>query len=336
MDKDRVWETNAGDVQVTSITPAKFRDLALAGMLSSGPGTEMDYMPSPRELDTIVDMLSEATSAGKFFDFGHWPNEFIKKQSARASKLYLEGALGHPFTTPWIFFHTWNDPIIDEKFGHQASCSTYLVHPYPIDGKAIACDFEIVSIEPFKVKDITILGVGDRARFMSHEVLEPGRAYACNVAPVQFRFPQRFWDSYARETGLEEGPRAAMEAAAANVIEPFMVALLLLNTRGIPKETIRVSDQLNKARIKNKKPIIPPYTKVRSEEYVTTFLRSPHEKQASQGGHHASPVAHIRMGHWRNYKTGERTFINDTLVKATPEMREQFKSARAGYIVPKE
>jgi hypothetical protein len=337
MDKNRIFETNTDDIKITGITPARFRDLVLAGMLSSGPGLETDFMPSPEELDTIVDMLKEAVKAGKFFDFGYWPNEFIKKQSTRAIKLYLENALGHPFTTPWIFYHTWSDQVLSEKFGCEAdSCSVYLVNPYPVDGKAIGCDFEISSIEPFKVKDINMLGVGDRARLLSKEELEPNRAFACQVVPVQFRFPQSFWDRYAEETGLPKGPQAALESAASNVMEPIMVALLMLNTRGIPKETVRASDKLNSARIKNKKPLIPPYTKVRSEEYVTTFLRTIHEKQTSQGGHHASPVAHIRMGHWRNYKTGERTFINDTLVKATPEMRDQFKSSRIGYTVPKE
>jgi hypothetical protein len=155
-------------------------------------------------------------------------------------------------------------------------------------------------------------------------------AYVCNIAPVQLRFPIQYWNDYAIKTGLEAGVNSATHAAASNIIEPTMVALLLINTKGIPRETITASDKLNKARIKNKKHIIPPHIKIHTQEYINIAMRSPARRE-SLGGHHASPVTHIRIGHWRNYKSGERTFINDTLVKATPEMREMFKSNRAGY-----
>jgi hypothetical protein len=323
------------DVSQVRITPAKFRELALAKLLTSGPGEILAYMPTPSELENMADMLSNAITAGRFIDFGFWTNEFIRSQSGRAANLYYEDALGHPFTSPWIFFHTWSDPIVDEKFNivHE-SCSAYLVNPFPNEnGKAINCDTEIVAVEVFNIGGKTLLGVGDRGVLHTGIVRVPGSKYVCNVIPVQFRFPQHFWDSYAELIGGERGPEAALNAAAANIMEPLFIALMLLNTRGIAKETVRASDKLNKARIKNNKPIIPPYTKVKSAEYITAIMRTSREKGPSKDGHHASPVAHLRIGHWRHYKTGEKTFINDTLVNSTPEMRELFKSSRTGYIV---
>jgi hypothetical protein len=279
-------------------------------------------------------MLAEAVTAGRFIDFGHWPNEFIIKGSARASNLYYEGALGHPFSQPWVFFHTWSDPKLDAAFGREDDAvSVYLVNPFPVDGKAVACDFEITAIEVFNIYGKPMLGVGDRGLLYGRMERPPGAKYACSMIPVQFRFQQHFWDSYADVMGKEHGAQAALQAAGANVMEPAFLALQMLNTRGIPKETIRAADKLNRARIKNKKPVIPPYIKVNSDEYVTISLRSPAERKASQGGTHASPVTHIRIGHWRHYQSGERTFIADTLVNADESMREIFKSNRAGYVV---
>jgi hypothetical protein len=337
MDKETKWDVfNAkmDNIKVVNITPAQFRELVLKRYISSGVGTNPYQMPSTRELDTISDMLVEAVTAGRFIDFGDWPNEFIKKQSTRASDLYYEGALGHPFSTPWVFYHTWKDEDMIDKLelDRNNSTSIYLVNPLLHNGKAVACDFEITALEPFSVRDVPILGVGDRGILFARIERNPGAAYVCNVSPVQFRFPQEFWDDYAVKTGLKTGRQAAMLAAAANIIEPAMTAMLLINTRGIPKETIAASDKLNRARIKNGKLPIPPYTKVKPVDYVAVAMRL-QAKRDHQGGHHASPVTHIRMGHWRNYKSGERTFINDTLVKATPEMRDMFKSNRAGYML---
>jgi hypothetical protein len=326
--------TDLSNVSLAKITPAKFREMALAKMLSSGPGMDINYMPTTKELDVMVDMLATAVAAGRFIDFGFWPNEFIIKSSERASNLYYEGALGHPFSQPWVFFHTWSDPKLDAAFGRDHDAvSIYLVNPFPVDGKAVACDFEITAIEPMNVLGKPMLCVGDRGALYCKMDRPPGAKYACSIIPVQFRFPMHFWNAYADEMGKEHGAQAALQAAGANIMEPAFLALQMLNTRGIPKETMRVDDRLNRARIKNKKPPIPPYTKVSSEEYITTFMRSPTERRASQGGTHASPVAHIRMGHWRHYQSGERTFINDTLVNADESMRKIFKSNRAGYIV---
>jgi len=157
--------------------------------------------------------------------------------------------------------------------------------------------------------------------------------YACHVVPATLRFPQEFWDEYATMVGKEPGIQGSLHSAASNVLDPFCVALLLLNTRGIPTTIVKADDKLNRARIKNRKPPIPSYRQIDSLPYVTSMLRQPRIPGVDRGGHHASPVPHIRQGHWRNYKTGERTFINDTLVKATPEMREMFKAQRAYYKV---
>jgi len=118
-----------------------------------------------------------------------------------------------------------------------------------------------------------------------------------------------------------------------NVVDPVMTALAILNTKGIVNETIRASDKLNSARRKAGKSIIPPYRKVNSSGYVTALLARQERKGEGKGGTHASPITHIRMGHLRNYKSGEVSFVRDTIVNASEEARLNFKSTRSHYIV---
>ena len=333
----RYLDVDANKLDTVNVGPALFRELVIAGMVSSGPGVIVKYMPTPGEVDTIADMLLDAVTNGRVIDFGHWPNDLIKSRSGRASELYHQNALGHAFMSPWIFTHTWSDPVLDSKLAitdeQPNRSSYYLVHPLLEADKAIGCDFEITAIEPMIINDKKILCIGDRALLLVQD--KPKNAkYAIQCIPNHFRLPIEYWNDYARAIGRPEGPDGALQDAGANVIEPIMIALLILNTRGIPQETIRASDKLQKARAKNKKPPIPDYRKIDSRPYVTAIMsHATGARREHQGGHHASPIPHIRIGHWRNYKTGERTFINDTLVKASDEMRAMFKSNRAMYSV---
>jgi hypothetical protein len=337
--KDGYGAVNADRVRVGKLTPASLRDLALSKRLISGPGVIAEHLPTPDELETAASMMYEAVVAGKMFDFGHWSNEFIKKVSIRGGSLYNQKALGHPFSTPWVFYHTWDDAEVNKRWGEDhINYTAYLVNPLPKTDSTLGCDVEITAIDAFDIADnkgnyVKFLGVGDRALLMPEHELPEGAKYACQVAPVFLRFPVRFWTNFLTEIGQKADFHSSMLAAASNVLDPMCVALLLLNTRGVPIKTISVDDKLNKARVKNRKPIIPPYRKVDSAYYTTAMLRQTTGQKEAQGGTHASPVPHIRQGHWRNYTSGERTFIRDTLVNATPEMREYFKTSRSMYKV---
>ena len=88
MEKYEYAATHVENVSFINVTPAKFRDLALAGMVASGPGVIQKWMPTPSEMETVRDLLYVAVSSGKMIDFGFWPNELIKKHSGRAGELY--------------------------------------------------------------------------------------------------------------------------------------------------------------------------------------------------------------------------------------------------------
>ena len=112
-----------------------------------------------------------------------------------------------------------------------------------------------------------------------------------------------------------------------------MTGLMILNTRNMPRNKVVASEKLNGSCVKRGKPIIPPYDRIDSSPYVTAILSRQDRVAGAKGGTHASPMMHIRRGHIRNYASGERRFISDTLVNATEDMRKQFVSQRSHYVV---
>jgi hypothetical protein len=62
-------------------------------------------------------------------------------------------------------------------------------------------------------------------------------------------------------------------------------------------------------RIRGKKPL---YT-----YKVITITGKRRVSEVSKGGTHASPVAHLRRGHWRTYKSGVRGWVNAMMINGT-------------------
>jgi hypothetical protein len=164
----------------------------------------------------------------------------------------------------------------------------------------------------------------------------PASRYHCRIAPAAIRF-------IVEEEGYRDVNNGGepMGAAAGNIGDPVMTALLILNTRNVERETVEAPPKLQRARAKSNKPPIPAFDRVNTAPYVTAILtRGQRRKSEPQGGTHASPQFHIRMGHPRRYTSdrwkaagGRSIFIADTLVNASDEQREAFKSQRSHYSV---
>lgn len=355
------YQLNPTDaVSSCAVTPAFVRECALKELITSGPGMEIRWMPSRGELQAMVESAKWAVTRGQLFDFGHWPNDMIMEVAGRAGTLYSQGALGHPFTTPYIVVHTWKDEKLpfsqmvaqqhpDNPNAILHSCS-YLIHPLAKWQAAKGCQlcstqqdhehqdnglclsFEVTCLEGLVINGVKMLGVTDRVLVDGPETARAG-TYAAHVIPFLWRFPGMDDEPVFKMVATNRKDQDIAHAAAGNAIDPIMVALMLLNTRGVKQQTVQVDPKLNKARVRRGKAPIPPYRKVDSANYVTLVMdRLEHVKRAPQGGTHASPVMHMRLGHWRHFHTGEKTFIKDTLVNATEEMREQFQAQRTHYI----
>jgi hypothetical protein len=62
-------------------------------------------------------------------------------------------------------------------------------------------------------------------------------------------------------------------------------------------------------RIRGKKPL---YT-----YKVITITGKRRVSEVSKGGTHASPVAHLRRGHWRTYKSGRKSWVRAAMINGT-------------------
>ena len=302
-------------------TIAQLRDTVLAGMIVGShliaerlPPEVAAYAPSQAMVERIADACLAAVSAGRLIDFGAWTQEVICHGGNRGGPLYSKGAIGHPFSRPWMFVHTW-----------EGETSVYMVNPLEPERLA-GGDCEALELNPTLASGHRALMIGDQV------ILRPGEAegadwrkYHCVALPSVWRF-------MPGAEAINRAPPA--NAAAGNVLDPLMTALLIINTRGVERTTVAVSDKLQKARAKNGKPPIPSYERVDSRLYVTAIeARRARGRSEPKGGHHASPIGHLRMGHPRTYASGVVRFIPDTLVNMSDDAKAAFRNNRSHYEV---
>jgi hypothetical protein len=318
-------------------TVTQMRDAVLQFHVTGFNSANMPLLPESREYASTqheVQMISlqcrKAVQAGRVIDFGHLPNAVISECAKRGGKMWNMGALGFPFSDPWICYHTWDHNIIWQGEGppprvlpEVKAVAVYLVN------RSSDTTFEVCELQPMRLSEENLLVIGDRGMFMVPPPELVGVDHISQVAPSILRFVA---DDEFR--ALQNNGQSAHEAASCNIGDPIICCLMILATRGVERETVRPPEKLQRARMKSRKPPIPHYDRVLSEPYVTAILaRSHRERSEGLGGHHASPQFHIRMGHPRNYATGKSIWIADTLVNATDDQRASFKANRTHYEV---
>lgn len=178
-----------------------------------------------------------------------------------------------------------------------------------------------------------MLSIGDRGALLSANTVNPstGRAtYSARVVPAVWRY---IADLDARDRTLMNGPTGDPTiGAAGNLFDPLLTVLSILQTKGIPSNTVRADDKLQRARLKSGKKPIPPHVVVDTAPYVTALLARGKPRGDGLGGTHASPRWHLRRGTIRTYPSGKQSIIFDTLVNVDPEVREAFKSGKLDII----
>lgn len=316
------YETDLRDVGEWKATVVQVREAILKGyvvgshMLEAAlPPAVMQLAPSQDDVERIAETCDEAIRAGRMIDFGHWTNDVIKYAAHRAGPLYSRGVLGHPFSQPYMFMHTW-----------EYASSIYMVNPLEPDRLA-GGDCEAVELQPLHAGGENVLMIADRMLLTPHDG-DDWSKYHCSAIPSLWRYLPGA-DAAGMNNGLSQP-----QAAAGNVLDPLMTALLILSTRGIERETVHVSEKLQKARLKNGKSAIPPYLRVASKPYVTAIqARQARGRKTDLGGSHASPIGHLRMGHIRTYASGVQVFVRDALVNMTDEARKAWMGNRSHYVV---
>ena len=308
----RPWDPTVPQVRET-ILAKQIVGPDLTSLPMALPGAK-EFAPSQREVELMNELSFDAITQGRLIDFGMLPNELMKFGGNRGGPLWNMGGFGQPFSDPWLLYHTWE----------RGAC-LYLVNPKD-NGNLEVCEFQ-----PATIADDKILMIADRGLFIRQPEKElAANKYHCAVAPAVIRFLQR-------PPGFDDinNGGAPGNAAAGNIGDPVMCALMILNTRNVPRETVAVGERLNRARRKSGKLPIPPFDRVLTAEYVTAIMTRGARSARSEdrGGSHASPIPHLRLGHPRQYATGRSIFIRDTLVNVPPEQRAAFKSQRTHYTV---
>jgi hypothetical protein len=270
------------------------------------------FMLSDQVIEHIERICHAAIEAGRFVDFGHLPNAVLKHGGKRGGPLWQRGAIHSPFRDSWVFMHTWDDG--------DGVTSVYLVNP------SSDASLEVCELQPAVVAGRGALMIGDQVLFDRSRPPAGKAQYRAIASPNIARFDP--------EVGkLINNGGSPENAAAGNVGDPTMTAMLILATRNVERKTVQVDEKLQRSRLKHGKPPIPTYDVVNSAPYVTAIqargLRR--ERGENLGGHHRSPVPHIRMGHPREYASGRSIFIADTLVNVPPELRQGFKGQRSHY-----
>ena len=241
----------------------------------------------------LPEMYYQTVAAGRAFDLGHLPNEMIVREAKRAGVLLHGNHIDHPFSNAYVLYHTWEGGgsllLVDPSDWHAST-----------SGRLPPRTFAVAEIQP-----VTVLG---RPLLM--------------MADLGYVAPQ----SSTGYTGIiiRSALSQLVEKVASNVetlahlAAPVMAALLLLATDGVAVERIEASVKLNKARAKSRKPAIPPHWRVATADYITAI--TPRQRQRDGeggGGHHASPIPHLRRGHLRKlseYHGGGERWIRDSLV----------------------
>jgi hypothetical protein len=319
---ERVFGTEIDASQIGKWEPTvtQVRDVVLARLITGPDFAQMPllpeakmFAPTQREVELVNELSHEAVTAGRMIDFGLLPNEVIKLGGNRGGPVWQQGGLGQPFSDPWMLYHTW-----------EGGVAVYMVNPYE-NG-----DAEVAELQPVIAGGERMLILQDRGKFMreSGTAMQP-KKYYCSVAPAQIRFI----DHPKLQAEANNGGTPS-SAAAGNIGDPLMAALMILNTRNVTRETVMVGARLQVARRRSGKLPIPPYDRVDTTQYVTAILARGHRARgADKGGTHSSPIPHLRMGHPRQYATGRSIFIRDTLVNVTDEQRAAFQRTRSHYTV---
>jgi hypothetical protein len=264
-----------------------------------------------KTLTGMAEAFAIGVKSGRLFDMGYLPNSVLKSESGRAGELFLAGHIGHPFTEPYCFFHTWDadsagdaeDHALARELGIGECGSLYVVDPldwHKYAGNAFdAGSFMVCEAQAVRVFNGEMLLIGDVA-----------------------------WVAVARGPDGKAGYRAGRVirsalngsgtdgAAVGNVMDPVMSCMLLLATDGIEVRTIEAPDKLNKHRLKAGKLAIPSHYRVQTEGYVTA-LTNRRSRRAANDGHHASPVPHLRRGHIRHLHEmhgGGTIFVKDAVI----------------------
>lgn len=295
----------------TAFRAAMTEDVSI---LAANPMVDFSYhdgkMMKPMDVfQSVMNSVEDAIMEGRMIDFGRVPNSVLKAESLRARAAFEGGDLAHPFADGWVGTMSW-----------EGGFNAYYVKPSP----TVLLVFELYGVETTKGPAVMLYdGV-------AIDVRGPGDT-RCTPVPLV---------SELSRTPLPEG-KTRMQfdtERAANALDPLVTMLRFLADASIPVDPVVPPVRLNKARLKRGKAAIPAHTVVHTADYVTTLLHPHQGGHASQGGHHASPVAHFRRSHLRRIAADRVVQVRSSKVnwRSGDEMHRLFYQVKGDGHAPQE
>lgn len=250
-------------------TAARFRNALLGdGMVAINP---LLNIGKKEQVEALLMMLRHVVIEGRMIDFGHVPNAVLKAECLRARDSFEALEMPHPYID-WLAVSSWEGGM----------CGYY---------------FAVDPADPRRVLIVETYGVS---------LPDKGDAILVNdIIAIEVVGPQqtRIVPFPLIDESMETVPD--METRGANVLDPLVTFLRFLSDASIPITDQPAPARLNRQRVARGTFEIPAHSRVETRDYVSMMSHHGKPSRASQGGHHASPVAHWRRAHQRHLATGK-------------------------------
>lgn len=267
------------------VTPDQLRQIVISGPFGSVMGKDVG-------IEYDVEML-EAVMLGRMFWFGDVTYEFetLKKYFIRYLALLKAHHIDHPYEDTYAIAYNHGN-------------ATHLIGVTPDEEGSFILTVGVVVYDAVANENIiAMLG-------------------CWGVDEEDMRFDEQI--SVASTTIWDEGAKIIYDDSISDtivIIFAFIVLLAVgvLATNGVDVETDAPPVKVNKRRVANGKPEIPPMHRVNLAEYITALNNTEHRvTTGGKGGTHASPIPHLRRGHIRRL-AGRDTWVRDCLVNVRKE-----------------
>lgn len=303
-------ETPEGYVSNVVLTPEKARKLVMdpgglgievvekTRMIPENPEQSAELIASMKERPLIADseritkefgdLVRITVGEGRMFALGDMPlASVVFKEKQRMIDFVCQGHAPHPFQDGYVLAYNCHQSAYDAH-SPRGSFVTW-VEP----------DTE----DPGRFSLLTYAARRDYGAPESEVwfwMLTGGRlGFTVGSNQVSVAFFAELVDEFVMVSGMENDDVLSMHGMI------VLTAQMMLNTKFVDMTRIEVPDKLNKARRKAGKPLLPPYYRVDSTDYVTAISSRylPAPQRIALGGTHGSPLPHMRRAHLRTLPT---------------------------------
>ncbi|WP_299592956.1 hypothetical protein [uncultured Tateyamaria sp.] len=228
----------------------------------------------------------------RLFDFELMPNKDITRLSTHLRTTEITEM--HPPFQDWRFCFAATSDFKDSMEGARTFATSFYIVERPFDDAVLVSEI--------------VLSAEGASFFFSGSVLIQLPITSQSVATV-----------VACADGLQNELRLLIDS----VLDPTCAALVMLNTKGVAYAEKR-PPRAERRRADRDGQVAPSHWQVGASEYFTALRQVTGSEASGGGGGHASPIPHIRRGHWRNLASGQRTWVRDCLVNVSSQDQGAF------------